>query len=77
MILTKDHTKTDATASCFLISEMLKFVQKDGLNCKNNTHVRSTYSSVSYCSIGANKSIGLAISKIAYKHRVEKFIIVA
>ena len=43
VILTKDHTKTDATASCFLISEMLKFVQKDGLNCKNNTHVRNTY----------------------------------
>ena len=42
MILTKDHTKTDATESCFLILEMLKFVEKDGLNCKNSTYVPNT-----------------------------------
>ena len=42
VILTKDHTKTDATESCFLILEMLKFVEKDGLNCKNSTYVPNT-----------------------------------
>ena len=42
VILNKDNTKTNATESCFLISEKLKFVEKDGLNCKNSTYVPNT-----------------------------------